>query len=271
MIREAKDPEARRSEIEGRIRGAEQAWGKRKEFDELRAELEAAVARSKEPPGLVGHWPLDDVVDGRVADRSTNGLTAAVKGKAQAVPGRIGGGLEFDGSGGHVELPKAAALNRLQDGSYTIAVWYRPAETPKGASSKDNGWAHGLVVKPGHHEGLSYATGGRLAMGHWVTSGQAAAVGGKTFEAGRFLHLAGVVDRDAGEVRLFVDGRREAAKGFEKGATARDFGGRAWCVGIALPGGKEYRWPAKGVVDELRIYERALPDDEVKALFSEAK
>jgi hypothetical protein len=272
MIREAKDAGAKRAEIEGRIRGAEQAWGKRKDFDDLRAELEAAVARSKAHAGLVGHWPLDAVVDGKVADLSPNGLTAAVKGKAKAVPGRIGGGLEVDGVDGHVELPVSGGLKELQRGSYTLAVWYRPAVLPAGASSKNNKWAQGLIMRPGYHEGLLFRAGGLPALSHWlVEGGQAAATGATALEAGRFLHLAGVVDHEAGEIRVYVDGRRDGRGSFAKGAAARDFGGRPWLVGIALPGGKEYRYAAKGILDDVRIYERALTDDEVKALFSAAK
>jgi hypothetical protein len=272
QIREAQDIEAKRSEIEGRIRAAEAAGGTRPEFAELRAELEAAVGKAKQPPGLVGHWTLDEVQAGKVADASTNGFAGAVKGKAAPVAGRIGGALEFDGSGGHVELPKTDALNQLQKGSYTLALWYKPAEAPSGANGKDNAWAHGLLVKAGMHTGLEYVTGTRFVIDHWLASGgHAFASGNLVCPPGRWMHVAGVIDREAGEVRLYVDGKRDTSKSYTKGAEGREYGTGPWRIGIALPNGKEYRYAAKGAFDDVKIFSRALSVDEIQALFSAAK
>jgi hypothetical protein len=273
QIREAKDLEAKKAEIEGRIRAAELADGaSRPEYVELRSELAAALERAKEPPGLVGRWTLDEVNAERTADASPNGVPGAVKGKAVAAPGRIGGGLELDGSTGHVELPKTEALKKLQRGSYTLACWYRPEAAPSGENSKDNGWAQGLVVKAGFHTGILLVAGNRFVIDHWLEAGgHAHATGNSTCGAGRYYHVAGVVDREVGEVRVYVDGKRDASKAFAKGAAGRDFGSEPWRIGMAKPNAKEYRYAAKGVIDDVRIYDRALTDDEVKALFSAAK
>lgn len=272
MIREAKDPEAKRAEIEGRIRAAELAYeGARPEFQELRAELEAAIAKSKFGAGLAGWWALESSDGGKTPDGGPNGLSGLLKGKGKHVPGRAGLGLELDGSGGHVELPATGPLANLQKGSYSVALWYRPASVPSGPNSKDNGWAHGLFVRPGFHEGLVYVSGGYFAIDHWLEAGGHVHVtSGRSSPAGEWAHVAGAVDRDAGELRLWVNGKRAGAKSFAKGGAGRQFGNR-WRIGIALPDAKEYRYAAKGVVDEVRVYDRALSDEEVARLFSEAK
>ena len=272
VIRDTKDLEAKRADIDARIREAEIEEGPRPEFKELRAELKAAIEKAKEPPGLLGHWRMDEVADGKTPDATSNGLAGAVKGKAATVPGRVGGALEFDGSGGHVELPKTDALHALQKGSYTLALWYRPTEAPTGKSGKENAYAHGLLMKAGAHSGLEYVTGTRFFLDHWLApTGHAFASGTTVSPAGRWAHVAGVVDRDGGEVRLFVDGKRDLAKPYAKGAEGKDYGTTPWRIGIANPGAKEYRYPSKGAFDEVRIYDRALSDEEVARLFSAAK
>ena len=38
-------------------------------------------------------------------------------------------------------------------------------------------------------------------------------------------------------------------------------------VGIGSPGAAQWSWPAKGLIDDVRIYNRAIGAAEVKALF----
>ena len=47
-----------------------------------------------------------------------------------------------------------------------------------------------------------------------------------------------------------------------------DYGTITWKIGIAAPGASQWRWAMNGVVDEVRIYNRALTSQEVAALYS---
>ena len=47
---------------------------------------------------------------------------------------------------------------------------------------------------------------------------------------------------------------------------AREYGQTTWKVGTAAPGSKAYAYPAKGVIDDVRLYRRALTAQEITNL-----
>jgi hypothetical protein len=81
--------------------------------------------------------------------------------------------------------------------------------------------------------------------------------------------VAGVVDRYKGETRLYVDAKHEKTTTFPAGAAGREYGAAKWRIGTAKAGAKEYSWPAQGIVDDVRIYSRAITEAEVRFLFEE--
>ena len=184
--------------------------------------------------------------------------------------------LKLDGAGGHVELATSDALDKVQAESYTIAAWFKPAEVPPGTES-DNHARYGVVIKAGWHTGLSYNNEKQYVMEHWL----AAAAGGEepvwagagtwedSVDAGKWTHLAGVVDRKAGVTKLYVNGELKNSAEWEAGKASRDPGKTPWRIGIASPGAQKWAWPAKGLIDDVRIYKKALGDAEVEAIRKE--
>jgi hypothetical protein len=217
------------------------------------------------PPGPVGYWAFDE---GRgAAARCQSGAASAVEVHgASWVAGRSGFGLLVEPDGGHALIPPGPPLDRLQAGSYTISVWFRPLSVPGPGSSSDDD-QFGLVIKPGYHEGLTYRSDRRFSMQHWLAGNRFHGVfSTSTFEPGRFYHLVGVVDRSVGSTLLYVDGRLEGSRTWPAGAPARDFGPTPWTVGVANPEARRWRWQAHGVVDELTMWDRALTGDEIASL-----
>jgi hypothetical protein len=149
---------------------------------------------------------------------------------AVAVDGKIGKGLKFDGAR-YVRIPNNNDLEKLQQGSYSISLWFKPAELPQGQGEEPSS-QFGLVVKRGYHEGLTFSSQGQFLMTHWLAKGPTAAVAvsGDTYEPGQFHHVVGVV----------------TANPQFKSPNA---------------------WPCKGVIDDVRMYHRALSEAEVAKLF----
>ena len=89
-----------------------------------------AVANLQE--GLLGYWALDEADGKTAADSSGNGNDATLQGngvKWKPNGGRLGGALEFDGSGDAAEDENGADyINGLT--AITVAVWVKSAETP---------------------------------------------------------------------------------------------------------------------------------------------
>ena len=216
-------------------------------------------------PDLVLHLPFDDqkTDDGKIV------------GKVEFAEGRKGGAIKLDGAG-HVQLPNSDALDKVQADSYSLAAWFRPDSVPPGTES-DNNARYGILVKEGWHNGLSYNNEKQFVMEHWL----APAAGGEdpvwagagTWEdsndAGKWYHLAGVVDRKAGLTKLYVNGELKNSAEWEANKASRDTGKTPWRVGVASPEAKKWAWHAKGLIDDVRIYKKALSDAEVTALYKE--
>lgn len=230
----------------------------------------AAAPQEAKKADLAGHWKLDDGKGETAADAAGGGAgTGKLVGGPVWSAGRIGGALAFDGKDDYVELPNTPALENLQEGSYTISVWFKPENSPPGTES-DNNSAYAMVVKTGWHEGLSYRNEGKFVMEHWLAGDEpkwsGAGTWDSTFDPGKFHHVAGVVDQAAGTTKIYVNGALEGTGEWDAGAKAREYSQTTWKIGIGNPGAEKWAWQAKGVIDDVRLYNRALSEEEIKAL-----
>ena len=82
----------------------------------------------------------------------------------------------------------------------------------------------------------------------------------------RFYHVAGTVDTEAGIGALYVDGLKVKEATWTK-AAMRDYGGERWRAGVCFPTSKRNWGPSKGILDDVRLWSRALTAAEVKSLY----
>lgn len=237
------------------------------------AVLAPRIGLSAEPQ-LAGHWKLDDSGGDTVVDSSA----AKNHGQAVAHPGRtkgkIGGAFAFNGKDSYVEIRNSKDLEKIQDGSYSIAAWFQPEIVPPGTKDAANDAEFGIVIKTGWHEGLSYNRHKQFTMAHWL-KGDAEPVwhGIGTWEdeyqPGQWYHVVGVVDQKERVVKIFVNGvLKRTSDPWTEGAQARDYEQQTWKIGVAGPGNDQYAWFARGAIDDVRIYKEALTEEQVKSLYS---
>lgn len=225
-------------------------------------------------PGLVGHWTFDETERDRAADSSGQGNHGRCIGGPRWVAGKVGGALEFDGKDDVVEIPSSPSLENLQEGSYTIAAWFKPADTPPGQES-DNHAHYGIVNKTGWHLGLRYGNDNKFVFEHWLQGDdpdqpQWAGIGtwDETFDPGKWYHVAAVVDAKEGTATIFVNGEEKGvSEAWDPKAKSREYGQTPWRIGHANPGAKEWAWPAKGTIDDVRLYNRPLKAAEIAELY----
>jgi hypothetical protein len=223
-------------------------------------------------PDLVGHWTFDEGAGGDAKDSSGNHHDGKLKGGAGWAPGKIGGGLLCDGKGAYVQLPNSPILDRLQSESFSLAAWYKPDVVPPGPADANDS-AQGILVKQGWHEGLVFTRDARFIMEHWL-EGNVHAVGGTwsdTYAPGQFYHVASVVDRAEGKTQVYVNGALKDSRDWTPGAATRDFGTTPWRIGIGTPGAPKWSYPARGVIDDVRMYRRALKPEEIQSLYESGK
>ncbi|MHC4504345.1 MAG: protein kinase domain-containing protein, partial [Planctomycetota bacterium] len=201
--------------------------------------------------GLVGHWTFDEGKGATARDSSGQGNDGAIKGGAKRTKGKIGGALDLDGSSGQVSVPDSASVSLT--GDLTVAAWINARRWPANAN---------VVAKDGNASYRFRISGGGCALWLRIADG----IGNEIehvnckLDVGTWYHVAATGDLKAGEVAFYVNGSQAGVTQRTSRTTIEDSAGP---LVIGASGNEKFN----GLIDEVRIYDRALSGDEVKALF----
>ena len=201
-----------------------------------------------ESSGPVGAWSFDEDRGSRALDSSGNRNDGTIDG-AKRTTGKFGGALRFDGVDDMVTVADSDSLDLTE--AMTIEAWVKPARLR-------SMWRT-VVIKEQRNQ-LAYAlyaaNGGRRPSGHVYTTRDRAVAGSSAVPIDRWTHLASTWD--GSRVRLYVDGAQVADAALGRSAVSS---------GRALRFGGNTVWPEwfKGLIDEVRIYDRALTPAELHA------
>ena len=224
-----------------------------------------AVTSVKPDSGPVGHWTLDEG-EGNVAhDTSPHGNHGRIAGCAW-VAGRHGKALEFrggqapevgagDGGDAAVEdvvvVPDSSSLDLREEATVafwikvtgTTGTWQFPATKFLSNRSRD----YGIYLRP---EALTPAFSATFEGSGAQHTDVPAAVG---LQEDQWHHVAATYSFLDQEVRVYVDGRPEGKRKLRGCLTTNDEPLR---IGAGT----------RGVIDDLRVYPRALSPEEIAAL-----
>jgi len=203
-------------------------------------------------PALVAWWAFDDEAGAPVAaDYSGHRVGARISG-ADLVAGRDGNCLRCEGG-----CAVAAHRDALNTGdALTIECWVRTD-----VAGQDNRWIVNRVYEAGDSGYRLGVLHGRPCFEVPQTSWSHHLEGEVDLPTGRWVHLAGTFD--GATMRLYVDGAL-------RGTMDRPGPVKPNTYPLTL-GSYEEGHPAffQGLVDEVRLYSRALSADEVAAHASE--
>ncbi len=217
------------------------------------------TARGELPPelkeGLKLHFGFDEDHGDTVVDESGSGNGAEVFGPAKWVSkGKLGGGLSLPGSDAQVTRPYKKYGN-----SGTVSAWIYPAESMgpstslgilgmgRGAFFRVN-WARGSKVGGGDTGALDFIITPAKGKYSLCSSGQT------KWRARHWYFLT--CTWDGSEQRIYVDGALDG-----QSAQKIPFAGYKFAIGSSS--GSSF----KGVIDEVMMWDRALSEAEVKALY----
>lgn len=201
--------------------------------------------------GLVGHWKFDEGKGSIVRDVSGRDNHGTVMGGAKWVEGRIGGALQFDGTDDFVSIPNESDFDIT--GSVTVSAWILVKEFTQAwqgiVTKGDRAWR---LHRANQTEGVGFATSD-------LSRGQVGDLAGnKDVADGQWHHVVGMLE---GNKRLiFVDGVLDASTNSSPSITVNDF---AVLIGAnAQATGRLFH----GLIDDVRVYDRALTLKELRAL-----
>jgi fibronectin type 3 domain-containing protein len=200
------------------------------------------------PTGLVAAYGFEQTSGTSVTDSSGKSSTGTLSGATWATGGRFGRALSFDGVNDVVTVPDSNALD-LSPGM-TLEAWVKPTTV--------NDWRTVLLKeRPGQLVYALYATGDNGRPLTEVAAGsQRDARGTAALPVGVWTHLAATYD--ASTLRLYVNGTQVASTAIS--GALQNSAGALKIGGNAIWG--EY---FSGLIDEVRVYERALSAAEIVA------
>jgi len=198
--------------------------------------------------GLVAYWAFDEG-QGTIAKDAAGKNNGEII-DAKWVNGKVGKALEFSGDGSYVVIPGSSSLS-ITD-AITIELWVKH----EGDEFKE--WEC-MLAKGDHSYRLHIHPGDFLFDFGCNTGGEfhdlQAAV---KPEPGRWYHLAATYDGKKSSI--YVNGKLSASTDAWSGPIDTDdfdlyIGDNSECVGRFF----------KGVIDEVKIYNRVLSEQEIKA------
>jgi fibronectin type 3 domain-containing protein len=200
------------------------------------------------PPGLVGAYGFDEGAGTAVGDASGTGNAGTLSGPAWTAAGKYGGALSFDGVNDSVVVADAASLD-LTTGM-TLEAWVKPSALAIWRTVVFKEQTGNLVY------GL-YANRNTSVPNAQVHIGTAArnVNGTSGIPLDAWSHLA--TTYDGATLRLFVNGAQVGQLAFSGSISTSN--------GVLRIGGNSIwnEW-FQGVIDEVRIYNRALSQAEIE-------
>jgi chitodextrinase len=207
----------------------------------------ASATTSAQPGGLVAAYSFDEGSGPVAADASGNGNTGAISGAAWAAQGRFANALSFDGVDDWVTISDAASLD-LTTGM-TLEAWVFP--------TAPGGWRTLVLKEQTSH--LAYAmyanTDTDRPSGEVFTTSSADVRGPASLLLNGWTHVA--VTYDGAVLVMYINGTPVAS---------RDVSGSIATSAGALRIGGNGVWGEyfQGLIDEIRIYHRALTAGEIQ-------
>ena len=200
------------------------------------------------PAGMVSWWPGDGHANDILGDNH-----GTLQGGATFGPGKVGQAFSFDGSGDFVDIGDIADFDITSTSSLSVTGWFKTSMTGYIVSkmdifSPDFGW----LIIVGQSGVLRFSI---------ADNDDRVAIETIAVTDDRWHHFAATHDGSTRNMDLYLDG-------FRKGSATEDFGaiddgGMPLRIGISSQGAH----PFTGLVDEVAFFNRALGEDEIRAIY----
>jgi hypothetical protein len=203
-------------------------------------------------PNLAGFWNFDQDENGVAIDWSGHGRHGDILGDPNVVTGYNLNALAFDGVDDRVEVPQVVGND------FTLMAWLQ-ADTPApdGTTAREGS---GLLWSDhaGGGDHYTMAVVGRRLAFETGPGGNPNTLSNREIVTGEWVHVA-VTRTSGGQVQLFVDGRLDVT-GDQSAVGARNVASNPRIeIGANTLDGRYF----KGLIDEVRAYNRVLTPEEI--------
>jgi len=207
---------------------------------------------------------------GDATDQSGNDFNGKVI-NASLVKNRFGQqnhAFSFNGQDSMIQIIETQKLVNILKNRYSLSVWFK-------VEKKTNNDKMDLLVIKGNkgYFGLRILSPDKFtaSINHLVKSNRMnkwALLKYDSIKLGKYHHIVGTVDVQKEKIAIYLDGEKyKEVSGIHNKADI--ISNAKWGIGRIAIDNNEY--PFSGTIDEVRIYNRALSENEVKELFQSTK
>jgi hypothetical protein len=211
--------------------------------------------------GLIAHWSFDncDATD----DSGNNDGTLYEN--PQCIDGKIGKAFSFDGNN-YIEVPHSDALNPTE--AVTISLWAKEnSDSPSYSSliykagGEPVGWCGDRVYSlwTKSDKGIHFASTPEGSTDQMICDSP-----GNLYQLGEYVHIVGVIDTvSSNTMSIYVNGQKVSTCAYGDSIRSGNYPLRIG--GHFHYSGDQFNF--NGVIDDVRIYNRALSEAEIQALY----
>ena len=196
-----------------------------------------------------------DTIDGKeTIDHSLYGNNGEMINGPKHVKGKFGKALEFNGADSYIEIPHHESLN--VDKNVTVMAWINPERI---AGPDDSQW-HGILAKGNNPRSYSWWIEKNSKCMHLSVgppNGGGSVCRGGEIQINEWQHVVAQVDN--GTHRYWINGQKVGEVGNKPDPPGAEDTSPV-VIGTAGGGNKRY---FLGMMDEVRIWNRALSEEEV--------
>lgn len=212
--------------------------------------------------GLIAHLPFEGAEDIRMRNTAADAVAASLEGPGslETVPGKTGQALKLDGTGQHIVINETREFE--SDEPFTCAAWIHSEDAIGAIVTK--------IDEPRDFRGIDFTNNRGLLEVHIVDKWpqNALKVTPKTrVKPNEWHHVLMTYDgsKKASGVGIYVDGKSQPLDVHRDSLTGSIKTNHPWRVGRRR-GGTFF----KGLIDEVRIYDRVLNEHEIAIVAGES-
>jgi hypothetical protein len=230
----------------------------------VRAPRRPRTAKPQEPPNadkLVGYWKLDEGGGSIAEDKSgcqnegdmwANWSTAA-----------LGSAMRCDAVDSYMAIADSPTL-RLGKSDFTIELWLYPTQLDIDSTQKRRRFLSKSDY-PKTWVVLDVTTDGKISTQMTDAAKVSfSATGRGQIHENQWAHVAVVGNRKRGDVSFYINGILDSLHGVPPALGSLDVEGKELTIGSTWQ-------PFIGLIDEVKIYKRALSPEEIEASYSKQK
>jgi hypothetical protein len=211
--------------------------------------------------GLVGYWSFNNPTDPG-HDDSGNGNNGAVVGAISTL-GIVGSALRFDGINDYIRVADSDKLDLTS--SFTLSFWINPGSSEESLllakhrafTDMDGSWSLNRLAE-------AYPQyPGRLWMQNWLSPSGYEVHSETMIEQDTWVHWAITYDEPMTTCIFYINGHVDVIRDYT-------FNIQNTSLDLLIGAGEHFEVPVtyfyEGLMDEVRIYNRSLSADEIRAL-----